>query len=67
MDKLLNFQNKKILLGTGSISNAEMELLAGNIYDKFNQSRTKYDALLADRQDIEEIEEMENKLKRRKN
>ena len=67
VDKLLNFQNKKILQGTGSISNAEMELLAGNIYDKFNQSRTKYDALLADRQDIEEIEEMENKLKRRKN
>lgn len=67
VDKLLNFQNKKILQGTGSISNAEMELLAGNIYDKFNQSRTKYDTLLADRQDIEEIEEMENKLKRRKN
>jgi hypothetical protein len=66
VDKLLDFQNKNILKGSGSISNADMEVLAGNIYDIFDLNRKKYDALLADRKDIEAIEEVESKLKRRK-
>jgi hypothetical protein len=66
VDKLLNFQDKNILQGPGSISNAEMEVIAGNIYQTFNQKRIKYDAINADKEDIEEIEAIEKKLTRRK-
>lgn len=66
VDKLLNFQNKKILQGSGSISNAEMEEIVGNIYQTFNQKRLTFDAINADKEDIEEIEAIEKKLKRRK-
>ena len=33
VDKLLNFQNKKILQGSGTISNSEMEAIAHKIYE----------------------------------
>lgn len=66
VDKLLNFQNKKILQGSGSISNAEMEDIVGNIYQTFNQKRLAFDALNADIEDVEEIEAIERKLKKRK-
>ncbi len=58
-------QNKKILQGAGTISSAEMEAVVGDIYDKFNLNRIKYDALLSDRKDIEEMEGLETKLKNR--
>lgn len=67
VDKLLNFQNKKILKGSGSISNAEMEEIVSNIYLTFNHKRLTFDALSADKEDIEEIEAIEKKLKSRKN
>jgi hypothetical protein len=66
VDKLLNFQNRKILQGSGSISNAEMEEIVSNIYLTFNQERLTFDALSADKEDVEEIEAIEKKLKRRK-
>jgi len=66
VDKLLDFQNKKILTGTGTISNAEMEVLAAQIFEDFNQKRKKQEALLADKKDMEDIEAVEQKLKKRK-
>jgi len=66
MDKLLNFQDKNILQGSGSISNAEMEVIAGNIYRTVNQKRLTFDAINADKEDIQEIEALEKKLTRRK-
>ncbi len=62
VDKLLNFQNKKILQGSGSISNVEMEDIAGKIYQTFSQKRITFNALIADKEDIEELEDIEEKL-----
>lgn len=66
VDKLLDFQNKKILSGVGTISNAEMELHAAQIFEDFSQKRKKQEALLADKTDLEDIEAVEQKLKKRK-
>lgn len=66
VDKLLDFQNKKILTGVGTISNAEMELHAPQIFEDFSQKRKKQEALLADKTDLEDIEAVEQKLKKRK-
>ncbi len=66
VDKLLDFQNKKILSGVGTISNAEMELHAAQIFEDFSQKRKKQEALLADKTDLEDIDAVEQKLKKRK-
>jgi hypothetical protein len=66
VDKLLDFQNKKILTGAGTISNAEMELHAAQIFEDFSQKRKKQEALLADKTDLEDMEAVEQKLKKRK-
>lgn len=68
VDRLLSFQNKNILQGAGTMSKAEMEAKVRDVYDDFDDRRKKYDALQADNLDIKEIEEMkeiERKLKER--
>ena len=67
VDKLLNFQNKKILQGSGTISSSEMEAIVANIYEEFHQKRKQYEALTADQNDLEEIKEIESRVRKRKN
>jgi len=66
VDKLLNFQNKEILKGSGTISNSEMETIVGSIYEEFDQKRKQYEALSADQNDLEEIKEIESQIRKRK-
>ena len=65
VDRLLSFQNKNILKGAGSMSKTQMENKVRDVYKEFDDRRKKYDALEADNKDIEEIKEIEEKLKRR--
>ncbi len=65
VDRLLNFQNKKILQGSGKVSNAQMESHVEKLYEQFDQKRKDYEALNADKNDLEEIKAIENKLKKR--
>ncbi len=66
VDKLLNFQNKKILRGIGSLSHEQMEVLVGKVYEEFDQKRREYDTLLADQNDLDEIKEIEDKINKQK-
>jgi len=70
VDRILEFNDKKVLTGKGSISNAEMEQIVREIYDEFDDRRKAYEADLADKQDVQEIEDIikkQNKsLKKRK-
>lgn len=65
VDSLLNFQNKKILQGKGTISNTQMEDHVEKIYEQFDQKRKEYEALNADKNDIDEIVAIEQKIKER--
>jgi len=65
VDRLLNFQNKKILQGSGTISNTQMENHVKKIYEQFDQKRKDYEALNADQNDLEEIKAIEQKIKKR--
>jgi len=56
VDRILEFNDKKVLAGKGSISNAEMEQKAREAYAEFDARRKAYEADLADKQDVEEIE-----------
>lgn len=57
VDRILELNDKKVLTGKGSISNAEMEQKVKVIYDEFNERRKAYEVDLADKQDIQEIED----------
>jgi hypothetical protein len=66
VERLLSFQNKNILHGSGSISNAEMEERVDLIYDEFNQKRKIYEAQLAENTDLEALEDTEKRIKKLK-
>lgn len=65
VDRLLSFQNRNVLKGAGSISKVQMEAKVREIYEEFDDRRKKYDALQADKKDMEEIKAIEEKIKRR--
>lgn len=68
VDRVLTFNDKKILLGAGSVSNQQMEEAVRNIYDEFDAKRKAFEAREADRLDLEELEKQiasnKNKLKK---
>lgn len=64
VNKILEFNDKKILSHKGKISNAEMECMVRKVYEKFDKKRKVYEAQLADKQDLEELKEIELKVKK---
>ncbi len=63
VDRILEFNNRLVLNNKENISNARMEKLVREIYDKFDAKRKKYDAQIADQQDLEELKALESKIK----
>jgi hypothetical protein len=62
VDRILQINDRKVLSGSGSISNALMEQKVSEMYDEFDKRRKAFDAGLADQQDLKELEE---KIKKR--
>lgn len=65
VDRIIDFNDKEILKGHGSISHAQMEEKVKIVYGEFDIRRKKQDALDADRQDLEELKQLEDQVKRR--
>ncbi|MCQ2381499.1 MAG: virulence RhuM family protein [Acidaminococcaceae bacterium] len=63
VDKLLLDNDIKLLQGNGNISHADMEQFVDAEYEKFDNRRKRSDALTADKQDLEELEEEIKKIK----
>ncbi|MEI6050594.1 MAG: virulence RhuM family protein [Bacteroidota bacterium] len=66
VDRILEFQDKKILKNAGTISNAEMENKVREIYEQFDNRRKQFDALQADQNDMEELKQLEEEIKTKK-
>ncbi len=66
VDKILDFHDKKILTHAGSISKIEMENKVREIYADFDKRRKEYEALKADDEDIKELKQIENEIKKLK-
>jgi hypothetical protein len=64
VDRILKFQDKSILHNAGSISNKQMEVKVREIYTEFDKRRKEYEALEADKQDLEELKQLEEKIKK---
>ena len=62
-DRILAGNDMTVLNHKGSISHLEMEDRAGMEYDTFNIRRKKYEAELADSQDLEELRQLEQTLR----
>lgn len=66
VDKILDFQDKKILTHAGSISKVEMEKQVLEIYKSFDERRKEFEALQADKEDLEELRKLEQEIKSKK-
>ena len=62
-DKMLAFNDQPILEGAGSVSRENMEKIARERYEVFDQQRRTTEAKAADAADLKEIEQLEQDLK----
>lgn len=66
VDALLDFQNKEVLKGAGTISNVQMERIVDTVYAEFNQRRKLYAAQQADKMDNDDLSALEGDIRNRK-
>ncbi len=66
VDRILDFQDKKILTNAGSINKVEMEKQVSETYSQFDQRRKEDEALQADKEDLEELKKLEQEIKNNK-
>lgn len=63
VNRILEFNDQKILQGLGSISNAIMEKKVREIYATFDAKRKMSEAKTADEEDLKELKQLEEKIK----
>ena len=66
VERILEFNDQKVLKGHGTISNALMEKKVREIYSEFDSKRKAYEAKKADQEDLEELNRLSEKLKSNK-
>ena len=66
VDKIIEFNDKKLLKDRGSVSKSQMEKIAGQVYEDFNNKRKIADAQQADLEDLKQIEMLEKQIKKNK-
>ena len=62
VESLLTFQDKDILQGHGSVRGEDAEDIVHKVYEDFNARRKQFDALAADAEDIQMLEDLEKSL-----
>ena len=65
VDKILLANEQPILLGAGTVSTTQMEEFAHKVYDEFHARRKMQEALDADAEDMQQLFELEQEIKRR--
>lgn len=66
VDKLLQFNARPVLEGSGKTSHEAMKQIVHERYETFDQNRREVDALAADAADLKELEHLEDELKTNK-
>jgi hypothetical protein len=66
VDKLLAFQDKKILQNAGSVTHEAMEQKVKEVYALFDQRRKTFEAQAEDTQELEELRALEQQIKDKK-
>lgn len=65
VDRIIEFNDKKLLTDSGSVSKIEMERIADEIYDKFNARRKEEEAKQADMDDLDDLKRLEDDINNR--
>jgi hypothetical protein len=63
VDRMLAFNDQRVLVGTGNVSHAQMESEARERYARFDAQRREAERLQADAEDLKQIEQIEDELK----
>ena len=62
VDRLIEFNDRAVLKGVGTISHAAMKSIVETRYEEFDTRRRVADAIAADAEDLRQIESLEKKL-----
>jgi len=65
VDRMLEFNERPVLQGTGSISSKEMKAIAHDRYATFDARRKRAEAIEADAEDVKTLEAIEQELKKK--
>ena len=65
IDRIIEFNDKKVLQGHGSVSHPQMLKVADAVYETFDTNRKVIEAQQADVDDMEELKQIETKVKKR--
>ena len=65
VDKIIAFNDKKLLTDRGSISNAQMEKMVEKVYQEFDRQRKIVEAQQSDNEDLQALKLLEEELKKR--
>ena len=63
IDRIIEFNDKEVLKNNGTISHNQMEKMVEKVYATFDKKRKEQEAIEADYQDLEELKQIEEKLK----
>ncbi|MFA7090546.1 MAG: virulence RhuM family protein [Arcobacteraceae bacterium] len=63
IDRIIEFNDKKLLRGHGNVSHIQMEKMVEKVYSTFDEKRKKQEAIEADSQDFEELKKIEERVK----
>ncbi len=66
IDRIIEFNDKKLLQNKGNVSNDQMEQYVELVYRQYDAGRKKTEAQAADDQDLEELKDMADKIKKGK-
>lgn len=65
VDRIIEFNDKRILKNNGTISHEQMKKMVEKIYETFNNKRKKQEAIEADYEDLKELKQIEERAKKR--
>ena len=63
IDRIIEFNDKEVLKNNGTISHNQMEKMVEKVYATFNKKRKEQEAIEADFQDLEELKQLEERVK----
>jgi len=66
VDRMLAFNDRPVLDGPGRVSHDAMQRIAHERYEAFDQNRREAEARAADEEDLRQLEQIEDEIKRKK-
>ena len=63
IDRIIEFNDKEVLKNNGTISHTQMEKMVEKVYSAFDEKRKEQEAIEADFQDLEELKQLEERVK----